>query len=123
MRKKQDSELTAAVAELAAAHRVSFGGVGMAGTLLPETEAYHRIEAVAADHPDQVREQLDRLLATATAAGRVYAATLLAQLDPAAGRAAWTVLRGVPDELPTATGCVLDTTTVGEYAAERLAGS
>ncbi|PZG15347.1 hypothetical protein C1I95_19840 [Micromonospora craterilacus] len=120
---EQDSELTAAVAELAVAGRVAFGGVGIVGSLLPETEAYQRVAAAAADHPEEVRQQLDHLLATAEPAGRVYAATLLEQLDPAAGRAAWTAMRADPAELHTATGCVLDSTTVGEYAAERLAGA
>ncbi|WP_433530729.1 hypothetical protein ACQPYA_00865 [Micromonospora sp. CA-263727] len=120
---EKDSELTAAVSELAAAGRVAFGGVGIVGSLLPETEAYQRVAAVVADHPEKVRDQLDRLLATGAPAGRVYAATLLGQLDPAAGRAAWIALRGDPAELHTATGCVLGQTTVGEYAAERLAGA
>lgn len=120
---EKDSELAAAVAELATAGTVAFGGVGIVGSMLPETEAYQRVAAAVTDHPDEVRDQLDRLLATGSPAGRVYAATLLMELDPAAGRAAWTALRGDPAELPTATGCVLDSTTVGEYAAERLAGT
>ena len=112
-----------AVAALADAETVSFGGVGLAGTMLPETEAYQRIEEAAGDRPDEVRGQLERLLSAGSPAARVYAATLLDRLDPAAGRAAWTALRADPAQLNTATGCVLDSTTVGEYAANRLAES
>ncbi|MFF0719139.1 MULTISPECIES: hypothetical protein [unclassified Micromonospora] len=118
--RRKDPELTAAVAALAAAGRVAFGGVGIAGATLPETEAYQRVAAIAADHPDEVRGQLDRLLTTGSPAARVYAATLLEQLDPAAGRTAWNRLRSDPAEVDTAVGCVLDRTTVGEYAARRL---
>jgi hypothetical protein len=121
--KKKDRELTAAVEELARADTVAFGGVGIAGTLLPVTEAYRRVEAALADDPEGVREQLDRLLAEGTPAGRVYAATLLERSDPTAGRAAWTALRGDPAEFGTFTGCVMGRATLGEYASERLAGA
>ncbi|MBX7269877.1 hypothetical protein KIF24_30215 [Micromonospora sp. Llam7] len=123
MRRKKESELAWVASELSHAGRLAFGGVGIAGSLLPETEAYQRIEAAATDHPQEVRDLLDRLLTTGAPAGRVYAATLLERLDPAAGRAAWTALRGDPAELDTATGCVMGSTTVGEYAAERLAAT
>ncbi|MDG4794844.1 hypothetical protein [Micromonospora sp. WMMD1082] len=123
MRRKKESDLAKAVSELAHAGTLAFGGVGIAGSLLPETEAYQRIVAAMADRPDEVRDLLDRLLATGAPAGRVYAATLLERLDPAAGQAAWTALRGDPAQLNTATGCVMGSTTVGEYAAERLAGA
>ncbi|GIJ27924.1 hypothetical protein Vqi01_30860 [Micromonospora qiuiae] len=122
-RGKKGSGLAAAIARLADAGTVAFGGVGLAGSLLPETEAYQRVAAAIAEQPDEVREQLHRLLSAGAPAGRVYAATLLEQLDPAAGRAAWTALRGDPAELPTMTGCVMGTTTVGEYAVERLTGA
>ncbi|TCB93473.1 hypothetical protein E0H26_22170 [Micromonospora zingiberis] len=121
--RRQRDELAAAVAVLADAETVSFGGVGLAGTLLPETEAYQRVEAATADHPDEVRGQLERLLSARSPAARVYAATLLERLDPVAGRAAWAGLRADSAEVNTATGCVLGSTTVGEYAADRLAGS
>ncbi|MCM0675344.1 hypothetical protein NCC78_11690 [Micromonospora phytophila] len=119
--KKRDRELEAAVEELRQADTVAFGGVGIAGTLLPVTEAYRRVRAALADHPDDVREQVDRLLDTGSPAGRVYAATLLEQLDPAAGRAAWAALRDDPAEFGTFTGCVMGRTTLREYAAERPA--
>ncbi|MFF5214004.1 hypothetical protein [Micromonospora sp. NPDC000442] len=120
MRRKKESELARAVAELGHASTLAFGGVGIAGTLLPETAAYQRVAAAVTDHPEEVRDLLDRLLAVGAPAGRVYAATLLERLDPAAGRAAWTTLRGDEAELSTMTGCVMGSTTVGEYAAERL---
>ena len=43
---------------------------------------------MAAD-PEKVRTQLAWLLANGSPAGKAYAATLLDELDPAAGRAAW----------------------------------
>ena len=42
-----------------------------------------------ATDPEKVRTQLAWLLANGSAAGKAYAATLLDELDPAAGRAAW----------------------------------
>ncbi|MER7330876.1 MULTISPECIES: hypothetical protein [unclassified Micromonospora] len=121
--KKRDREVEAALDELRQADTVAFGGVGIAGTLLPVTEAYRRVEAVLADDPEGVRGQLDRLLAEGTPAGRVYAATLLERLDPAAGRVAWTALREDPAEFGTFTGCVMGRATLGGYASERLAGA
>lgn len=120
MGKKRDRELAAAVEELRRADTVAFGGVGIAGTLLPVTEAYRRVEAALAEHPEEVREQLDRLLDKGSPAGRTYAATLLEQVDPAAGRAAWTALRDDPAEFSTFIGCVMGRTSLREYAAERL---
>ncbi|MEU4639727.1 hypothetical protein [Micromonospora sp. NPDC023814] len=121
--KKRDREVGAALDELRQADTVAFGGVGIAGTLLPVTEAYRRVEAALADDPGDVRGQLDRLLAEGTPAGRVYAATLLEGIDPAAGRAAWTALRDDPAEFGTFTGCVMGRATLGGYASERLAGA
>ncbi|MGC5028398.1 hypothetical protein [Micromonospora sp. DT229] len=120
---RQHDELAAAMAALAEAETLTFGGVGLAGTMLPETEAYQHIEQAAADRPEEVRGQLERLLSAGSPAARVYAATLLERLDPQAGQVAWERLRADPAPLQTATGCVLDTTTVGAYAANRLAES
>ncbi|MTK02551.1 hypothetical protein [Micromonospora sp. CP22] len=122
-RRKKESELAKAVTDLGQATTVAFGGVGIAGRLLPETEAYQRVAAAVTDHPASVRDLLDRLLTTGGPAGRVYAATLLELLDPATGRAAWTSLRGDLAQVRTISGCVMGSTTVGEYAAERLAGA
>ncbi|MGN9774952.1 hypothetical protein ACTMS0_04125 [Micromonospora sp. H33] len=118
--RKKGREVAAAFEELHRAETVAFGPVGIAGSLLPVTEAYRRVEAVLADDPDAVRGQLDRLLATGSPAGRVYAAALLERLDPAAGRAAWEWLRDDPAEVATFTGCVMDRTVLGEYAGDRL---
>ncbi|MDO3706026.1 hypothetical protein Q3W71_30590, partial [Micromonospora sp. C28SCA-DRY-2] len=118
-----ERELGAAVRELAGADTVAFGGVGIAGTMLPATEAYRRVEAALAEHPEQVRAHLDRLLAKGSPAGRAYAAALLERLDPAAGRAAWSALADDPGEFTTFSGCVMGRATLREYAAERLAGA
>ncbi|SCL59426.1 hypothetical protein GA0070606_3099 [Micromonospora citrea] len=123
MGKRKGGELAAALDELRRADTVAFGGVGIAGTLLPVTEAYRRVEAALADDPEGVRAHLDRLLAEGSPAGRVYAATLLERVDPAAGRAAWTALRGESAAFGTFAGCVMGRATLGEYASERLAGA
>ncbi|WP_328651529.1 hypothetical protein OG598_26375 [Micromonospora sp. NBC_00330] len=123
MRKAWERELGAAVDELVAADTLAFGGVGIAGTLLPVTEAYHRVEAALTDHPEEVRRQLDRVLADGTPAGRAYAATLLERVDPEAARAAWTSLRDDPSEFTTFVGCVMDRETLGTYASRRLAAA
>lgn len=123
MRKAWERELGAAVDELVAAETLAFGGVGIAGTLLPVTEAYHRVEAALSDHPDEVRRQLDRVLTDGTPAGRAYAATLLERIDPETARATWTSLRDDPSELTTFVGCVMDRETLGTYASRRLAAA
>ncbi|MFF0149685.1 hypothetical protein [Micromonospora sp. NPDC005203] len=121
--KKWERELAAAVDELVAADTLAFGGVGLAGQVLPVTSAYERVSAAVDDHPDEVRRQLDRVLADGTPAGRAYAATLLERVDPAAARAAWTSLRDDPSEFTTFVGCVMDRETLGNYARQRLATS
>ncbi|MGC4788643.1 hypothetical protein ACLQ22_12530 [Micromonospora sp. DT178] len=118
--KKRDREIQAALDELRQADTVAFGGVGIAGTVLPVTEAYRRVEAALAEDPEGVRGELDRLLDEATPAGRVYAATLIEGVDPAAGRTAWTALGGDPAEFGTFTGCVMGRTTLREYATAHL---
>ena len=121
--RKKGRQLAAAIEELYRAETVAFGPVGVAGSLLPVTEAYRRVEAALAEHPEEVRAQLDRLLATGSPAGKVYAAALLDRLDPVAGRAAWERLRDDPAEVPTFTGCVMGRTTLREYAEDRLGPS
>ncbi|WP_233579208.1 hypothetical protein, partial [Micromonospora sp. BL4] len=121
--KKWERELGAAADELVAADTLAFGGVGFAGEVLPVTEAYHRVEAALDDHPEEVRRQLDRVLAEGSPAGRAYAATLLERLDPTAARAAWTSLRDDRTEFTTFVGCVMGRTTLGDYATQRLAAA
>ncbi|MEU8259552.1 hypothetical protein AB0C02_02860 [Micromonospora sp. NPDC048999] len=113
--------LDAAVRELAGADTLAFGGVGIAGTLLPATEAYRQVERALAEHPAEVRQQVDRLLEHGSPAGKAYAAALLDTVDRETGRAAWTRLRDDAGELTTFTGCLMDQTTLGAYAAVRLA--
>jgi hypothetical protein len=110
------------VARLAEAGTVAFGGVGIANATLPETEAYFTLgkRAGGADG-NELRAELERLLSSATPAGKVYAADLLGQLDPEAGRAAWQRLAEDPAPVSTFHGCVMGKTTLAEYAKGRLA--
>ncbi|MFY1705302.1 MULTISPECIES: hypothetical protein [Micromonospora] len=114
------AELDAATGTLAGSDTLAFGGVGLAGTMLPATEAYQRLLTAVAARPDEVRTRLDWLLGNGSPAGRAYAATLLDRLDPSAGRAAWAGLRGETGELTTFTGCLMERTTLGQYADARL---
>ncbi|MEO3927295.1 hypothetical protein ABGB07_26010 [Micromonosporaceae bacterium B7E4] len=116
----QVDDLTAAVRELAGADVVAFGGVGLAGQVLVPTEAYRTVEAALPDRAEAIRPRLTWLLANGSAAGKAYAATLLDRLDPAAAREAWRGLLGDSAELTTFSGCLMDQTTLGEYAAARL---
>jgi hypothetical protein len=118
MRWKKDP-LSDAIRELAKADVVAFGGVGLVGRILPVTEAYQAVADAIAQDPEKVRPELDRLLANASPAGKVYAATLLDQLDPAAGRAAWRSLAGENGEFTTFQGCIMNRTTLAEYAGAR----
>jgi hypothetical protein len=118
MRWKRDP-LGAAVRDLAKADVVAFGGVGLVGRILPATEAYQTVADAADREPDKVRPELDWLLANGSPAGKAYAATLLDQLDPAAGRDAWRRLTGEPGELTTFQGCIMNRTTLAEYAGAR----
>jgi hypothetical protein len=99
--------------ELETADVVAFGGVGFAGEILPATRAY---DAVTDQLSPALRPKLDRLLDRATPAGKVYAATLLSRLDPAAGQDAWQRLTGDHSAVNTFTGCVKGRTTLSEYA-------
>ena len=112
--------IAAAVRELRTAEVVAFGGVGIAGQVLPPTEAYHALEVALPSRVDEVRPQISWLLAHASPAGKVYAATLLARFDPVAARAAWESLADEPAEFTTYSGCLMDRTTLGEYAAAQL---
>lgn len=116
-------KLDAAVRKLAEAETLAFGGVGLAGTVLPETEAYREVERQFDADPERARRKVDWLLAQGSPAGRAYAATLLARVDPAAGRAAWESLRAEGAELTSFTGCLMRPTTLGEYATDQLAGN
>lgn len=109
-----------AVRELARADVVAFDGVGLAGRTLPVTEAYHRVEGALPEHAEEIRPHLAWLLAHGSPAGKAYAATLLGRFDPAAGRAAWGSLSHDRAEFTTFQGCVMDRTTLSEYATSQL---
>lgn len=109
-----------AIRELRAAEVVAFGGVGFAGRVLPSTEAYQTLEVALPSKMEEVRPQLCWLLTHGSAAGKVYAATLLKRFDPAAARAAWESLTAESAEFTTYTGCLIDRVNLGEYAAAQL---
>ncbi|MBO4207053.1 hypothetical protein GSF22_13715 [Micromonospora echinofusca] len=111
-------EVEAAFQELSAAETVAFGGVGIASTVLPVTEAYRTVERLLSDQGDRLRPRLTALLTEGSPAGRVYAATLLDRLDPEEGRSAWAALRADPAEFTLFSGCVMHRATVGEYAVD-----
>jgi hypothetical protein len=119
---KDSDDLTTAVRELAEADVVAFGGVGLAGRILPATEAYQRLADLLPDAADRVRPQLAWLLANGSAAGKAYAATLLERIDPAAASSAWRSLSGDRTEFTTFQGCVMGRTTLAEYAGARAGG-
>ncbi|WP_329105428.1 hypothetical protein OG792_32590 [Micromonospora sp. NBC_01699] len=112
--------IEAAVRELRTAEAVAFGGVGFAGRIMPSTEAYNILEVALPSRLDEVRPHICELLTHGSPAGKVYAATLLARFDPAAARAAWEALTDERAEFTTYTGCLIDQTTVGEYATAQL---
>jgi hypothetical protein len=105
---------------VAQASSVAFGGVGVAAAVLPETEAYFALEEALPTRAGELRAKLERLLDSATPAGKIYAAELLTRIDPAAGKAAWTRLTGDDSDVQTFNGCLMRKTTVSRYAAERL---
>gem|GEM_PF-2935000 len=110
-------DLEVALRELAGADIVAFGGVGLASTVLPATEAYRALVAAVDRDGAALRPHLDRLLEHGTPAGKVYGASLLDRLDPDAGRAAWRRLATDPAEFTTFSGCIMNKTTLAEYAA------
>jgi len=105
---------------LADADTLAFGGVGIAGTLLPATKAYFTVEEGLREHSAHLQPRLETLLDKATPAGRVYAAELLTHVGAAAGKAAWQRLEGQDNAVTTFSGCIMSSTTVGRYARERL---
>lgn len=110
-------ETEAALRELAGAEVVAFGGVGLMNRVLPATEAFQALADLVDRDGEGLRPRLDRLVEHASPAGKVYAASLLARIDPAAARRAWRRLAGDHSELTTFSGCVMNKTTLAEYAA------
>ena len=103
---------------LRTATTVALGPVGIAATVLPATQAYFDL----ADARDPgLRKALERLVSKATPAGKVYAARLLSELDPPAGRKAWQRLARDRTPVSTFSGCIMGQTTLAEYAAGQLA--
>ena len=117
---RRNSTLDEQLAEIAKADTLAFGGVGVAGTLLPATQAYFALEEALPARKAELRSRLERLLDRATPAGRIYAAELLNHVEAEAGRAAWQRLAGQNAEVKTFSGCFMGKTTVGRYAKDRL---
>lgn len=121
---KRTTPLDEALDEIAKADAVAFGGVGIAGSLLPATQAYFALEEALPLHKAELRPRLGRLLDSATPAGRIYAAELLDHVDATAGRAAWERLAAQRNadltQVSTYSGCIMGKTTLGRYAADRL---
>jgi hypothetical protein len=109
--------------QLGDADVVAFGGVGFAGTLLPVTVAFRALAEEVNRRGEELRPRLLQLLATATPAGKVYAAALLGRIEPAAGRDAWQRLARDPSPINTFTGCMRGQQTLASYAAEQLAAT
>ena len=95
---------------------VAFGGVGIAASTLPETAAFNVVVAAG----PTTRPDLERLLASASPAGRIYAAAALARISPESGQSAWHHLLDDHNEVTTASGCLIDRRTVAQYATEQL---
>jgi len=121
--RKRHTEFDAELRHLAEADTLAFGGVGIAGTLLPVTRSYTTLQEALRLHGGRLRQPLERLVGKATPAGRVYAAELLTRIDAAAGHEAWRRLARQTDEVKTFAGCVMGSTTVGDYAIDRLGRS
>jgi hypothetical protein len=95
---------------------VAFGGVGFAAATLPETTAFEVLVSAGS----AVRPELEKLLASATPAGKVYAATALQHLDAEAGAAAWRRLADAGGDVTIASGCIVGKRPVSQYASEQL---
>jgi|tagenome__1003787_1003787.scaffolds.fasta_scaffold20707687_3 hypothetical protein len=96
---------------------LAFGGIGFAAIKQPETEAFEHLLAAG----PRVAPGVHALLTTATPQGKIYAAHLLAAFDPAYGRSVWQWLAGLPYQVTTGSGCVINPTTFAAYAGEQLA--
>jgi hypothetical protein len=121
--KKTTDSLDASLDVIAKADALAFGGVGFAGSLLPATQAYFSIEEAMGSQPGRkvtLRPRLERMLDSATPAGRIYAAELLNHVEAAVGQAAWRRLAKQDAEVRTFTGCIMGKTTVRRYANDRL---
>lgn len=110
-------ETEAALRELAGAEIVAFGGVGLMSRVLPATEAFLALADLVDRDGAELRPRLDWLLEHGSPAGKVYGASLLARIDPAAARRAWQRLAGDRSELTTFSGCIMNKTTLAEYAS------
>jgi hypothetical protein len=106
---------------LANADTVAFGPVGIAATLLPETQAYDDLVDAGRDDPAGLVPRLEKLVREASPAGKIYAAEAIARINPVAGRRAWEWLATDSGEFMTLNGCIGGRGTLAEYAMGRLA--
>jgi hypothetical protein len=106
---------------LAKADTVAFGPVGIAATVLPETQAYDDLVEAGRGDPAGLVPHLEKLVREASPAGKIYAAEAIDRINPVAGRRAWEQLVGETGDFMTLNGCVGGRSTVAEYASGRLA--
>ncbi|GAB3032063.1 hypothetical protein MBOU_12480 [Mycobacterium bourgelatii] len=112
-----NGDIEAAFDTLRHASAVAFGGVGTANIVPPQANAYFAIRAVGSAYLPRIQQLLDE----AIAAGQVYAATLLSDIDPAAGRQAWERLAIQHDSFNLQGRSVFSESTLSHYAKEQLA--
>jgi len=112
-----EQEWRAALAALAAAETVAFGGVGFANITSPATEAYWLLRSMGAP----ARAGIDWVRRGGSIAGRVLATHLLTEIDGAAGREAWEAFATQAGTVSTMGGCVMNEPTLAEYARGELA--
>lgn len=110
-------DIEAALRELAGADVVAFGGVGLMNRVLPATTAFLELADLADRDGLALRPRIDWLLEHGSPAGKIYGASLLARIDPAAAGQAWRRLAGDRSQVTTFSGCIMNSTTLGEYAA------
>ena len=98
---------------LQAAGMFTIGGVGIAGTVTAEEQAFRKL----LQQPDAAA-QCKRLLEEATSAGQMYALLGLRTLDGAAFRAAVPRYKDTKEMVATASGCIVTHLPATQIAKE-----
>jgi hypothetical protein len=117
------AQLDAAYRDLIKADVVAFAGVGLRGHLLEPTLAYRTVRraiAIGQGGAAAVKPKLEHIMRAGTPAGKVYAAVLMREVDPAAARTFWKSVSGESTPISTFIGCVRGRTTVAQFAEDQL---